>query len=80
MGFGNVPFLTQAWPAIMVLAVIDIWQWTPFVTLLMLAGLQSLPQEVFEAARVDDIGRGGGSGGSPSRCSCRCPSPSCSSG
>jgi multiple sugar transport system permease protein len=56
MGFGNVPFLTQAWPAIMVLAVIDIWQWTPFVTLLMLAGLQSLPQEVFEAARVDDIG------------------------
>lgn len=56
MGFGNVPFLTQAWPAIMVLSVIDIWQWTPFVTLLMLAGLQSLPQEVFEAARVDDIG------------------------
>lgn len=56
MGFAYVPFLTEAWPAIMVLAVIDVWQWTPFVTLLMLAGLQSLPQEVFEAARVDDIG------------------------
>ena len=56
LGFGNVPFLTEAWPAIMVLALIDVWQWTPFVTLLMLAGLQSLPQEVFEAARVDDIG------------------------
>lgn len=56
MGFAYVPFLTEAWPAIMVLAVIDIWQWTPFVTLLMLAGLQSLPQEVFEAARVDNIG------------------------
>ncbi len=56
MGFAYVPFLTEAWPAIMVLSVIDIWQWTPFVTLLMLAGLQGLPQEVFEAARVDDIG------------------------
>jgi multiple sugar transport system permease protein len=56
MGFAYVPFLTEKWPAIMVLAVIDIWQWTPFVTLLMLAGLQSLPQEVFEAARVDNIG------------------------
>jgi len=56
LGFAYVPFLTKAWPAIMVLAVIDIWQWTPFVTLLMLAGLQGLPQEVFEAARVDNIG------------------------
>lgn len=56
MGFAFVPFLTEKWPALMVLAVIDIWQWTPFVTLLMLAGLQGLPQEVFEAARVDDIG------------------------
>jgi len=56
MGLGYVPFLTEKWPAIMVLAVIDIWQWTPFVTLLMLAGLQSLPQDVFEAARIDDIG------------------------
>jgi multiple sugar transport system permease protein len=56
LGFAYVPFLTEAWPAIMVLAVIDIWQWTPFVTLLMLAGLQGLPQEVFEAARVDNIG------------------------
>jgi multiple sugar transport system permease protein len=56
LGFAYVPFLTEAWPAIMVLSVIDIWQWTPFVTLLMLAGLQGLPQEVFEAARVDNIG------------------------
>jgi multiple sugar transport system permease protein len=56
LGFGNVPFLTEKWPAIMVLAVIELWQWTPFVTLLMLAGLQGLPHEVFEAARVDNIG------------------------
>ena len=34
-------------PAIM---MIDVWQWTPFVTLVMLAGLLSLPKEPFEAA------------------------------
>jgi multiple sugar transport system permease protein len=56
MGFGNLPFLTEPALAIMVLISIETWQWTPFVTLLMLAGLQSMPSEVFEAARVDDIG------------------------
>ncbi|MGZ8255495.1 MAG: carbohydrate ABC transporter permease [Burkholderiaceae bacterium] len=33
--------------------VVDIWHWTPFVFLLLLAGLESLPQDVFEAARMD---------------------------
>lgn len=56
LGFGNLPFLTEPALAIMVLISIETWQWTPFVTLLMLAGLQSMPSEVFEAARVDDIG------------------------
>lgn len=55
LGFGHVEFLTRAGPAIAVLVTIEVWQWTPFVTLLMLAGLQSLPHEVFEAAKVDDI-------------------------
>ena len=31
----------------------DIWEWTPFVALILLAGLQALPQEPFEAALVD---------------------------
>jgi multiple sugar transport system permease protein len=31
----------------------DVWEWTPFMALLLLAGLQALPQEPFEAARVD---------------------------
>ncbi|MEM0936269.1 MAG: sugar ABC transporter permease [Pseudomonadota bacterium] len=55
MGFDNVPFLTEPNLAIATLITIEVWQWTPFVTLLMLAGLQSLPEEVFEAAKVDDI-------------------------
>jgi multiple sugar transport system permease protein len=33
--------------------LIDIWEWTPFVFLMCLAGLASLPQEPFEAAELD---------------------------
>jgi len=41
---------TLALPA---LILVDIWEWTPFMFLILLAGIQSLPQEAFEAARVD---------------------------
>jgi multiple sugar transport system permease protein len=33
--------------------LVDVWMFTPFAALIMLAGLRSLPQEPFEAARVD---------------------------
>ncbi len=33
--------------------LIDVWEWTPFVTLVILAGLMSLPKEPFEAAVMD---------------------------
>ncbi|GGI44887.1 sugar ABC transporter permease [Paenibacillus marchantiophytorum] len=33
--------------------IVNIWQWTPFVYLMFLAGLSSLPREPFEAAKVD---------------------------
>ncbi|MDY0095651.1 MAG: sugar ABC transporter permease [Candidatus Vecturithrix sp.] len=35
------------------LVLVDIWQWTPMITLLVLAGLASLPTEPYESARVD---------------------------
>lgn len=35
------------------IVMIDVWQWTPFVTLVMLAGLLSLPKDPFEAAIMD---------------------------
>jgi multiple sugar transport system permease protein len=41
---------TLALPA---LILVDVWEWTPFMFLILLAGIQSLPQEPFEAARVD---------------------------
>jgi sorbitol/mannitol transport system permease protein len=36
--------------------VVMIWQWTPFMTLIVLAGLQSQPQDTLEAAKVDGAG------------------------
>ncbi len=39
--------------ALFSIALIDVWQWTPFMLLLLLAGMESLPEEPFEAARVD---------------------------
>lgn len=39
--------------ALLALVVADVWQWTPFMTILLLAGLQSLSQEIYEAAYVD---------------------------
>src|SRR5438132_2740781 len=39
--------------ALPALILVDVWEWTPFMFLLLLAGIQSLPQEPFEAARVD---------------------------
>jgi len=39
--------------ALPALVAVDIWQWTPFMTILLLAGLQSLSREVYEAAYMD---------------------------
>jgi len=40
-----------------VIVLTDVWLWTPWFTLLLLAGLQSLPREPFEAAAIDGAGR-----------------------
>jgi len=40
-----------------VVALMDIWQWTPFMALVFLAGLHVLPTEPFESARVDGASR-----------------------
>ena len=39
--------------ALLSVIVTDIWQWTPFMMILLLSGLQSLPQEPYEAAQID---------------------------
>ena len=47
---------------------LDVWQWTPFVALILMAGLQGIPPEPREAAAVDGAEGGGSSGTSPSPC------------
>src|SRR5206468_4574485 len=37
--------------------LVDVWKTTPFVALILLAGLQTIPEDVYEAARVDGAGR-----------------------
>jgi multiple sugar transport system permease protein len=54
LGLPNLPFLTDPAWATGSLVLVEVWQWTPFVVLLMLAGLQSLPQDIYEAARLED--------------------------
>lgn len=52
---GLPPLLWLASPTwvIPTVALIDTWQWAPFVALILLAGLQSLPGDVYEAAAID---------------------------
>lgn len=55
MSFGIVPikWLTSAKVAPFSLIIVDIWEWTPFMFLALLAALQSLPTEIYDAASVD---------------------------
>ncbi|HEU4391620.1 MAG TPA: sugar ABC transporter permease [Blastocatellia bacterium] len=39
--------------ALLSVIVVDVWQWTPFMFLILLAGLQAIPQEPYEAAMID---------------------------
>lgn len=53
LGFGTQHFLADPSGAIWWLMLIDIWQWTPMMILILLAGLTALPEEPYEAAMVD---------------------------
>jgi len=53
LGLEGQPWLVERWSAFGVILLTDIWLWTPWFTLLLLAGLQSLPREPFEAAAID---------------------------
>jgi len=53
IGIGKAPWLSDPRLALVSVVTLDIWQWTPFVFIIVLAGLQSIPQEVIEAAKVD---------------------------
>jgi multiple sugar transport system permease protein len=53
LGWDNPAFFVNPWTARICIAALDAWVWTPFMIILLLAGLQSLPKELQEAAKVD---------------------------
>lgn len=48
-----VGFFATPWTALATLVFINSWRWFPFIALMMLAGLTRIPDELYEAARID---------------------------
>ncbi len=53
LGLPAVPWLSSPDVALISVIIADVWQWTPFIFILSLAALQSLPASAIEAARID---------------------------
>lgn len=53
VGIGGFDWLGSTTGAFIAIAVMDIWQWTPFCALIFLAGLSMVPGEIEEAARLE---------------------------
>jgi multiple sugar transport system permease protein len=52
----DILWLTNKWTALFAILVTDVWQWTPFMFLILLAGLSNLNPELYEAAALDGAG------------------------
>jgi len=52
-GIAPRPWLARPGLAMTSILLVDTWQWTPFVTTVLLAGLASIPRQVYEASSVD---------------------------
>ncbi|WP_040304864.1 carbohydrate ABC transporter permease [Ahrensia sp. R2A130] len=52
-GFDPIPWLSDGSWSFVAVVIADVWQWTPFIFILSLAALQSLPQSALEAAQID---------------------------
>jgi multiple sugar transport system permease protein len=53
LGWENPAFFTDPWIARTTIIAMDAWVWIPFMVILLLAGLQALPTDIKEAAKVD---------------------------
>jgi len=53
INFPRIEWLSSPDVALISVIIVDVWNTTSFVTLMLLAGLQSMPEEPFEAARID---------------------------
>jgi ABC-type sugar transport system permease subunit len=57
LGFGPQAWLAERWPSFAIIVFTDVWIWTPWFTIILLAGLKSLPREPYEAAAIDAAGK-----------------------
>jgi len=55
-GLGQPQWLTDPRLKLVSVLIIDIWMWTPFMMLIALAGLNSIPRYIYEAAEIDRAG------------------------
>ena len=53
LGFEGIPWFTDPFWAMVSLIIIDVWQWSSFMILMLMAGLQGVPPDLLEAASVD---------------------------
>lgn len=53
IGLPRISWLSNPSTALYSIIIADVWQWTPFTFLLLLTGLQNIPPEVIEAAKID---------------------------
>jgi multiple sugar transport system permease protein len=57
VGLENFRWASDPATAMLTVVIVDIWVYTPFIMILLLAGLRSLPQQPFEAATLDGVPR-----------------------
>jgi multiple sugar transport system permease protein len=53
LGLGRVQWFIDPWGARFAVLLIDVWQWTPFVFIVVLAAMQAIPEDLYESARLD---------------------------
>jgi len=53
----SIPFLSDGTLSMMALIVADVWVFTPFIIIILLAGLQNVPEQLYDAAEVDGASR-----------------------
>jgi multiple sugar transport system permease protein len=57
LGIENFNWASDPKTAMLTVVIVDVWVYTPFIMILLLAGLRSLPQQPFEAAALDGVPR-----------------------
>lgn len=57
LGLTDVSWVTNPWGARVAVMIGDVWQWTPFIFIVLLAAIETLPHELVEAAVVDGATR-----------------------